>query len=114
MMVFPVRSGLSVVSWDAKEDPMAETTSQPKPSPPRADHGPALTEQERQQWRDHEWVLSDEATQSRHAGLVVAVSNQTVLGVGPTHRDALQAALARPDCPARQAIVTVAVEGCLN
>jgi hypothetical protein len=91
---------------------MAEMTSQPKPSDLRAEHDPALTEQERQQWRDHEWVLSDEATQSRYAGLVVAVADRTVIGVGRTHREALHAALARPDCPSRQAIVTVAVEGC--
>ena len=37
-----------------------------------------------------------------------AVSNRTILGTGRTHRDALQAALARPDCPLRQEIVTVA------
>jgi len=43
---------------------------------------------------------------------VVAVANRTILGVGPTHQAALQAALARPDCPPRQQIVIVPVEGC--
>lgn len=74
-------------------------------------HPATLTEDERKQWQDHEWVLHDPATQQTYAGSVVAVSNQTILGVGLTHRDALQAALACPGCPPRQQIVTVAVEG---
>jgi hypothetical protein len=91
---------------------MTQTSSQLAPSAPKGSHSSALTEQERQQWLDHEWVLSDRDLQSTYAGAVVAVENRTVLGVGPTHLAALQAALARPDCPPRQQIVTGAVEGC--
>ena len=88
-----------------------ESSTQIEPSAPKGSHPPALTEQERKQWLDHEWVLYDRDLQSTYAGSVVAVANRTVIGVGPTHLTALQAALARPDCPPRQQIVTVAVEG---
>lgn len=91
---------------------MAETGSQLKPSAPLGCHAATLTEQERNQWLDHEWVLCDPDLQSRYAGSVVAVANRTVLGVGTTPLAALQAALARPDCPPRQNIVLVPVEGC--
>ncbi len=90
---------------------MAEASARPVRSDPEGGHGPILTEQEQQRWLDHEWVLSDQDLSSRYAGQVVAVANRTLLGVGPTHLAALQAAQARPDCPARQAIVTVPVEG---
>jgi hypothetical protein len=74
-------------------------------------HGAALTELERKQWLDHEWALCDRDIQSRYAGSVVAIANRTVLGVGTTHLAALQAAQAQPDCPPRDQIVTVVVEG---
>jgi hypothetical protein len=75
-------------------------------------HPSALTERERQVWLDHEWVFQNSDIQQTYAGSVVAVAHQTVLGTGKTHLAALQAALARPDCPPREEIVTVAVEGC--
>jgi len=74
-------------------------------------HPSTLTESERQLWQDHEWVYHDPDIQRTHAGSVVAVSRRTILGVGRTHLEALKAALARPDSPPRQEIVTVAVEG---
>ena len=90
---------------------MAETSSQLPPSAFEGSHPSALTEQERKQWQDHEWVLGDAAIQSTYAGSVVAVADRAILGAGPTPLAALQAALARSDCPPRQHIVTVPVEG---
>jgi hypothetical protein len=95
----------------AKGEPMTPTPSQPMASVPADTHAPALNERERRLWQDHEWVLHDPGIQRTYAGSVVAVSNRTVLGTGRTHQAALASALARADCPLREQIVTVAVEG---
>lgn len=70
-----------------------------------------LTERERQVHADYEWVLHDPVVQRQHAGKVVAVCRGQVLGVGANHREALQKALDRPDCPPRDEIALVFVEG---
>jgi hypothetical protein len=90
---------------------MPANSSQTVQSVTQGQHAATLTPQERQQWLDHEWVLGDLNVQSTYGGSVVAVANRTILAVGPTHLAALQTALARADCPPREQIVTVAVEG---
>jgi hypothetical protein len=44
-------------------------------------------------------------------GKVVAVHRRRVLGVGRSHGEAVQAALRAPDCPPRDEIAVVFVEG---
>jgi hypothetical protein len=70
-----------------------------------------LTEREREAHADYEWVLHDSAVQREHAGKVVAVHRRRVVGVGPNHWEALQAALRSPGCPPRDEIAIVFVEG---
>jgi hypothetical protein len=90
---------------------MAPIPSQAVTSVPIDSQPPTLNERERKLWQDHEWILHDPDLQRAFAGSVVAVSNRIILGNGRTHQAALDAALARPDCPPRDEIVTVAVEG---
>src|SRR5580700_10513681 len=98
IVLAPVRTARRVVGCRGMERTMPETNSQIEPLAPTGCHAPTLTEQERKRWLDHEWVLCDPAIQCMYAGAVVAVADRIVLGVGPTHLAALQAALARPDC----------------
>lgn len=72
-----------------------------------------LTEQEHQVNADYEWVLHDPDIQRAQAGKVVAVHQRRILSVGANHREALQTALQLPDCPPRDTIALVFVEGCL-
>lgn len=90
---------------------MASTPAQEMRSASAGPHPTTLNDRERKLWQDHEWVLHDADVQRTYAGSVVAVSNQAIIASGKTHRAALEAALARPDCPPRDQIVTVAVEG---
>jgi len=85
---------------------MSETTSSAPPSLPAE-----LTEQERQLSADSDWALRDPEVRRRYAGLFVAVHRKTVLGSGKTIGDAVQEALGRPNCPPRQALAKVYVEG---
>jgi hypothetical protein len=70
-----------------------------------------LNNRERQCNADYEWVLQDLGVQREQAGKVVAVHRRKIVGVGTNHRDALQVALRRPDCPPREEITLVFVEG---
>lgn len=90
---------------------MSQTSSPGNTLVPADRHPPTLTERERKLWEDHEWVLHDAEVQRAYAGSVVAVSDRSILSAAKTHHDALRTALARPDCPPREEIVTVAVEG---
>jgi hypothetical protein len=70
-----------------------------------------LNERERQLHADYEWVLHDLALQREQAGKVVAVYRRRILAVGKNHREAIQEALRGPDCPPREEIALVFVEG---
>jgi hypothetical protein len=70
-----------------------------------------LNERERESKTDYEWVLHDAEVQREQQGKVVAVHRARIVGVGANHRDALEAALRQPDCPAREDITLVFVEG---
>ncbi len=90
---------------------MTPLPSQPLTAIPAETHLATLNDRERMLWQDHEWVLHDPDIQRAHAGSVIAVSNRRILGAGKTHQAALESALTRTDCPPREQIVTVAVEG---
>jgi len=94
-----------------KENQLTPISSQPLTAVPADTHSPTLSDRERMLWQDHEWVLHDPDIQRTHVGSVIAVSNRRILGAGKTHQAALESALARTDCPPREQIVTVAVEG---
>src|SRR5262249_51525448 len=68
-----------------------------------------LTEQEQQIHEDYEWALHDPGVRTRHGGQVVAIHRRQVWGAGADHAAALQAGLAVPGCPARQALALVVV-----
>jgi hypothetical protein len=70
-----------------------------------------LDEAEQQLRQDYEWVLHDTAIQRQQAGKVVAVHKKRIWGVGESHSAALAEALKRPDCPSRQELALVYVEG---
>jgi hypothetical protein len=70
-----------------------------------------LNEQERQLSEDYDWCLRDPAIQRAYAGQVVAVHRKKVWGAGKTHGEAIQAALAQPGCPPREALAKVVIEG---
>jgi hypothetical protein len=77
----------------------------------RGIHLEPLNEQERQQDAAYEWVLHDAEVQRTFAGKVVAAHGRRVIGVGKNHWEAFQDALRQPDCPPRQEIAVVYVEG---
>jgi hypothetical protein len=70
-----------------------------------------FNERERESNTDYEWVLHHPEVQREQQGKVVAVHRAGIVGVGANHRDALEAALRQPGCPAREAITLVFVEG---
>jgi hypothetical protein len=70
-----------------------------------------LTERERQLRDDYDWILHDAEVQRSQAGKVVAVYRHRIVGAGKDHREAIQEALHRPDCPPREEIALVFVEG---
>ena len=70
-----------------------------------------LNERERQVQADYEWVLHDATIQREQAGKVVAVHRHRIVAVGKDHREAIEKALRRPECPPREEIAVVFVEG---
>jgi hypothetical protein len=78
---------------------------------PTSGHGPYLTPEEQQQSDDYDWALRDAEVQAKYRGMVVAVYKKEVLGAGKTHGEATQAAMARPDCPAKHLLAKVYIEG---
>ena len=80
--------------------------------PPAADRVISeLDERERQLSEDYDWCLGEAAVQRTYAGQVVAVHRKKVWGAGKTHGEAVQAVLAQPGCPPREALAKVVVEG---
>ena len=69
----------------------------------------SLTEQEQQIQDDHEWCLHDPEVRSLHGGQVVVVHRKRILGAGPNHLAALQAAQRDPACPPRDQLAFVVV-----
>ena len=62
--------------------------------------GQPFDERERQQFLDAQVAQSNTPEfHAKYGGLVVAMSRGVVFGSGRTHRDAWEAACARPDCP---------------
>jgi hypothetical protein len=70
-----------------------------------------LDEREKQIQKDYQWVLHDRTIQRQQAGNVVAVHKGRIWGVGANHAAALAAALQSPNCPSRQELALVYVEG---
>lgn len=72
---------------------------------------PYFTETELRQRAAYDWCLRDPAVQQQYGGQVVAATEGRVLGAGKTHGEALRVALQSPDCPPREEIALVYIEG---
>jgi hypothetical protein len=70
-----------------------------------------LDEREKQLREDYEWVLHDTTIQRQQAGKVIAVHKKKIWGAGASHAAALTEALQSRDCPRRQELALVYVEG---
>ncbi len=71
----------------------------------------ALTAREQQVWDDFEWVLHDPSVQREYAGRFVVVNRRTIWGAGKDLASALDAASRTPECPPRDELAKVFVEG---
>lgn len=58
---------------------------------------------------DFEWAWNNPELQQKYAGKIIAIKNGTVWGVGRTHRDALQDAQRKKECPPLEELVLVGI-----
>jgi hypothetical protein len=77
------------------------------PDPPTL--GPFLDEREQRINADHDWCANDPEVRRKYAGKIVAVYNQTILGMGKTYAAAWAAAQRRRGCPPKQEVAMVVV-----
>jgi hypothetical protein len=75
------------------------------------DEARELNEREQQHRADYEWVLHCSDVQQAFAGQVVAVHDRKVWAHGRDHARALEDAFRASNCPAREELALVFVEG---